>query len=97
MTVSCDNTGAVAAVNLGYSRSPQLMHLLRCLFFFIRAHFQLEVRAGHVPGTKNIVATVAAQQGIQDSLIRTMGRLESTAYLRTPKKKKGGGGGGAQA
>ena len=29
VTVSCDNTGAVAAVNSGYSRSPQLMHLLR--------------------------------------------------------------------
>ncbi len=88
MTVSCDNTGAVAAVNSGYSRSPQLMHLLRCLFY-IRAHFQLEMRACHVPGTKNIVATVAAQQGIQDSLIRTMGRWESTAYLRyirTPKE-----------
>ena len=25
--VSCDNTGTVAVVNLGYSRSPQIMHL----------------------------------------------------------------------
>ncbi len=28
----CDNTGAVAVVNSGYSRSEPIMHLLRCLF-----------------------------------------------------------------
>ena len=53
--VSCDNTGTVAEVNLGYSRSPQIMHLLRCLFF-IRAHFQLEVWASHIPGVQNTIA-----------------------------------------
>ena len=34
-------------------------------------------------------ATVAAQHGVQDSLIKTMGRWESAAYLcyiRTPKE-----------
>ncbi len=28
----CDNTGAVAVVNSGYSRVTLIMHLLRCLF-----------------------------------------------------------------
>ncbi len=37
--VSCDNTGAFATMNTGYSQSPQLNHLLICLFF-IKAHFQ---------------------------------------------------------
>ena len=53
--VSCDNTGMVAVVNSGYSRSPQIMHLLRCLFF-IRANFQLELWARHIPGVQNIIA-----------------------------------------
>lgn len=61
--VSCDNTGAVAAVNSGYSRSPQLMHLLRCLFF-IRAHFQLEVWACHIPGIQNTVADAISRNNL---------------------------------
>ena len=32
--VRCDNMGAVAVVNSGYSKVPQIMHLLRCLFFY---------------------------------------------------------------
>ena len=33
VTAQCDNEGAVAVVNSGYSRVPRIMHLLRCLFF----------------------------------------------------------------
>ena len=29
----CDNEGAVAAINSGYSKIPSILHLLRCLFF----------------------------------------------------------------
>ena len=32
VVVHCDNEGAVAVVNSGYSRVLQIMHLLRCLF-----------------------------------------------------------------
>ena len=49
MTVHCDNTAAMAVVNSGYSRVPEIMHLLRCLFY-IRAHLELEVWAVHTPG-----------------------------------------------
>lgn len=35
--IHCDNLGVVALVNAGYSWDPQLMHLMRCLFF-IRAY-----------------------------------------------------------
>ena len=52
VVVHCDNMGAVAAVNSGYSRVPSIMHLLRCLFF-IRARFHLAVWAVHVPGVQN--------------------------------------------
>ena len=32
--VYCDNEGAVAVVNSGYSKVARIMHLLRCLFFY---------------------------------------------------------------
>jgi hypothetical protein len=50
-----DNKGVVEMVNSRYSRVPQLMHILRCLFF-IRAHIQLDLVAYHVPGRENEVA-----------------------------------------
>lgn len=49
VTVHCDNTGAVVVVNLGYSRIPSIMYLLRCLFF-IPAHFKITLWAVHVLG-----------------------------------------------
>ena len=51
VTIHCDTTAAVSVVNSGYSRVPELMHLLRCLFF-IRAHFQLEAWAVHTRGRR---------------------------------------------
>ena len=52
MVVHSDNLGAIAVVNSGYSKVPKVMHLLRCLFF-IRAHFNISVRAVYVPGAQN--------------------------------------------
>ena len=52
VVVHCDNMGAVSVVNTGYSKVPQIMHLLRCLFF-ICAFFYLSVREVHVPGAQN--------------------------------------------
>ena len=52
VVVHCNNMGAVSMVNAGYSKVPQIMHLLRCLFF-IRAFFHLSVWAVHVPGAQN--------------------------------------------
>ena len=52
MLVYCNNLGMVAVVNTGYSKVPQIMHLLRCLFF-IRVIFHLSVRVVHVPGIQN--------------------------------------------
>ena len=53
--IHCDNLGAVSVINSGYSKVPQIMHLLRCLFF-IRAVFHISVRAAHVPGRENTLA-----------------------------------------
>ncbi len=64
MEVQCDNQGAVALVNSGYSKVPQLMHMLRCLFF-IRATFDFSLRAVHVPGKDNILADAISRDNIQ--------------------------------
>lgn len=50
--VKFNNTGAVAVINSGYSRVPQIMHVLRCLFFIL-AYFQISVHAVHMPGQHN--------------------------------------------
>ena len=63
VTVHCDNLGVVALVNSGYSRVPQIMHLLRCLFF-IRARFHLDVWAVHVPGVQNTLADAISRNNI---------------------------------
>jgi len=55
VTFHCKNMGLIAVINSSYSRVPQIMHLLRCLFF-IRAFFQISVWAVHVPGQHNAMA-----------------------------------------
>ena len=61
--VHCDNTGAVAVVNSGYSHTARIMHLLRCLFF-IRAQFQVELWAVHIPGIQNSMADAISQNNL---------------------------------
>ena len=61
--VHCDNEGAVAVVNSGYSKVEKIMHLLRCLFF-IRARFGMEVKAVHVPGRHNILADAISRNNL---------------------------------
>ena len=51
----CDNEAAVSVVNSGYSRDPQMMQLLRSLFF-IAAWHGITVRATHIPGRDNTLA-----------------------------------------
>ena len=63
VVVHCDNLGAVALVNSGYSRVPQIMQLLRCLFF-IRAYYQFDVWAVHVPGVENTLADAISRNNL---------------------------------
>ena len=51
----CDNEAAVSVVNSGYSRDPQMMQLLRSLFF-IAAWHGITVGATHIPGRDNTLA-----------------------------------------
>ena len=51
----CDNTAVVAVLHRQYCQDMVMMQLLRCLFF-VRAHFQFQITALHVPGLHNDLA-----------------------------------------
>ena len=55
VVVHCDNEAAVTVLNSGYARDSQIMHLLRALFF-IKAVYQIELKATHIPGKDNVIA-----------------------------------------
>ncbi len=61
VTCHCDNKGVVAVINSGYSPVPQIMHIQRSLLF-IRAHYQVNVWAVHVPGRKNSIADAISRK-----------------------------------
>lgn len=63
VTAHCDNEAAVAVLNSGYSRDPQIMHLLRCLFF-IKAYFQIALRVVHIPGVDNVIADAISRDNL---------------------------------
>ena len=53
----------VAVTNSGRSKETVLKHLLRCMFF-IAAHFDLRVRATHVPGVSNTAADALSRDDV---------------------------------
>ena len=61
--VHCDNLGAVSLVNSGYSRVSHIMQLLRCLFF-IRAYYQIDLGATHIPGVENTLADAISRNNL---------------------------------
>ena len=80
--VHCDNTGAVTVANSGYSRAPQIMHLLRYLFF-IRACFEFSLQAIHIEGTDN---TLADAVSCNNHILLDSQVLRST-YQQTPLQR----------
>ena len=50
--VYCDNEAVVEMLGAGYSREPNLMHLLRCLFL-VAAFNELSLRPMWIPGSNN--------------------------------------------
>ena len=53
--VKCDNAAVVAIINSGSCKDPEVMHLMRCLMFFM-AKFQFSMYATHIAGSKNVLA-----------------------------------------
>ena len=77
--VNCDNTRAVAVVNLGHSKAPLIMHLLRCLFF-IRARYQFSLHVVYIEGSNNTWADAISR----DYPILIGFQVFKSTYQRTP-------------
>lgn len=58
--IFCDNQAVVAVVNSGYSREPQVMHLLHCLFV-ITARFCIGLHCQYLPGPQNEIADAVSR------------------------------------
>ena len=61
--VHSDNEAVVSVLNSGYSKDPQLMHLIRCLFFVL-ASWDIMLHASHIPGVLNSVADAISRDNI---------------------------------
>ena len=79
--VYCDNQGAAAAVNSGYSKVPRIMHLLRCLFL-IKARFDLELTAVYLPGELNTTADAISHDNL--SFLFAQVPAARSGYIATP-------------
>ncbi len=79
VTVYCDNMGAVAAINSGYSKVPRIMYLLRCLFF-IRARCRVDLIVSHIPGALNTLADAISRDNM--SLVISQVPAASQAQYR---------------
>ena len=75
----CDNEAAVAVLNAGYSHDPLIMHLLRSLFF-VKAYFDLDLRAVHTPGKDNVVADAISR----DDLTTVFSQVPTISPRTTP-------------
>ena len=51
----CDNASLVAAISKGSSKDQFVMHLLRCLWFFV-AYYDIYITATHLSGANNVTA-----------------------------------------
>ena len=61
--VKSDNLNVVTAINKGSCREAMVMHLLRCMWFFV-AQFDIRVVAEHLPGKDNIIANQLSRNNI---------------------------------
>ena len=59
----CDNLALVEAINKGSSKETQVMHLLRCLWFFT-AYFDVSINASHLPGVLNTSADMLSRNQV---------------------------------
>ena len=71
------------------AKTLKATHLMRCLFFCL-AQCGCTVKVAHIQGCRNVavdggMATTAAKVESKDSIIKTLGCWESTAYLQYMK------------
>lgn len=68
----CDNQAVVFALLNRSCRDPNLMHLLRTLFFF-EAHFQFSLHAEHIAGKDNQLADDLSRNNLPSFMQRCPG------------------------
>ena len=59
----CDNEAVVEMLGAGYSKEPNLMHLLRCIFL-VAAFNELSLRPMWIPGSNNKVADAISRNNM---------------------------------
>ena len=79
VAVQCDNQGAVAVVNSGYSKTQPIMHLLRCLFF-IQLRYNISLHAVYLPRTYDVLADAISR----DHLSFFFSQVPAAVSCRTP-------------
>ena len=73
----CDNAAVVAIVRSGTSKHQLVMHLMRCLFFFV-AVYQMYLEPVHLPGVRNEAAD-ALSRGNVPRFMQLVPEADSTA------------------
>ena len=68
----CDNQAVVAILASRTCRDNQLMHLLRCLFFF-ESHFNFSFMASHIPGVDNDLADDLSRDNLESFMQKQSG------------------------
>ena len=63
----CDNQAVVAVLNSRSSKQPQLMHMLRCLFF-VEASYGFELSASYIPTKANDLADDLSRNNLSSFL-----------------------------
>ena len=63
----CDNQAVVAVLNSRSSKQPQLMHMLRCLFF-VEASYGFELFASYIPTKANDLADDLSRNNLSSFL-----------------------------
>ena len=79
----CDNLAVVEVINAGYCKDPQLMQLLRCLFFVL-AHHKFSLKAIHIPGKLNVEADAISRNKLNLFFTGTRSKQASNSDTRGP-------------
>ena len=84
--IQCDNLSLVTAVQKGYSKHPNVMHLLRSLWFFI-AIYDIDLVIEHIAGVNNSAADMLSRNNITEffSLCPQVSRLPTQLWSSVQK------------
>ena len=78
--MKCD-AAVVHILNQGYSRDPEVMHLMRCLHF-ITAQFNFRVTAEHIQGTLNTAADALSRNSLHTFKVLMPHANQSSIQIR---------------